>query len=124
MKGIKTILCAGLVTIILAACAGEGDNPAATVERYLRAKVAGDASTVQNLLCAEMESVSVREASAFSSVSAEIEGMACQQGNGVQTVSCSGQIVAAYGTENTSFPLGTYRVVHEDEGWKWCGEAR
>jgi hypothetical protein len=124
MKRWKIILYAGLVTIILCACAEESDDPAETVERYLRAKVAGDTSTVQTLLCAEMESALMREASAFSSVSAQIEGLACQPGDDVDKVVCAGQIVASYGAENTTFPLGTYRVVHEDEGWKWCGEAR
>lgn len=122
MKGLKTILFAGLTTIILAACAS--DNAADTVEQYLQAKVAGDAETVQSLLCAEMENTLVREVNAFSSVSAEIKDMSCQPGTTAEQVMCSGQIVALYGTENMTFPLGNYRVVREDEGWKWCGETQ
>ena len=34
-----------------------------------------------------------------------------------------GRIVALYGTEETEFPLVSYRVVEEDGEWKWCGEA-
>jgi hypothetical protein len=116
------ILFASLLATILSACAGER-SPEDTVERYLQAKVAGDVETVQGLLCTEMENVLIREANAFSSVSAAIERMDCRS-TGADTVTCSGQIVAAYGTENTTFPLGTYRVVREDDSWKWCGEAR
>lgn len=116
------ILCTCLIVLILAACA-EQTRPEETVERYLRAKVSGDAQTVERLLCSEMESMRVREQSAFSTVSAEIENMRCEAAS-TGAVSCTGEIVAAYGTENISFPLATYRVVREDDGWKWCGEAR
>ena len=110
--------------LIITACAGASSgDPAATVETYLQAKVDGDADTVRRLLCSEMESVWEREARTFESVSGtRTEGMACTTA-GDDKVRCDGKIVAVYGTEETEFPLVSYRVVQEDGEWKWCGEA-
>jgi len=122
MKKLLLILLAGLV---LAACsdAGGGD-PAQTVEQYLQAKVDGDRTQIQALLCSEMESSLEREVRTFESVSGvSIEGMSCQQVDETEAVQCQGKIVALYGTEQTEFPLVAYRVVQEDGEWKWCGEA-
>lgn len=107
----------------LAACnAGQGD-PVETVENYLDAKVQGDAGVIAGLLCAEMESLIERESRTFSGVSdVTLENMSCTfDGEGL--VTCDGRIVALYGTEETDFPLTSYRVVQEDGEWKWCGEA-
>lgn len=115
-------LAAGLA---LAACgdAGGGD-PAQTVEQYLQAKVEGNRTQIQALLCSEMESLLEREARTFESVTgAQIEDMSCQRVSETDAVGCQGKIVALYGTEQTEFPLVTYRVVQEDGEWKWCGEA-
>lgn len=121
----KIILLSLIFIFILAACGSSGaaGNPAQTVEKYLQAKADGDAAVIQQLLCSEMEGVLERESRAFESVSGvHIEGMACtDEGNG--KVSCTGKIVATYGTEDTEFPLTAYRVVQEDGEWKWCGEA-
>ncbi len=119
----KTILLSLLLILILAACGGAASDPAQTVESYLQAKAEGDAATIQQLLCAEMEGVLERESRAFESVSGvHIEGMACTDEGGGK-VSCTGKIVATYGAEDTEFPLTAYRVVKEDGEWKWCGEA-
>jgi hypothetical protein len=109
----------------LSACASsDGGDPAKTVERYLQAKVSGDADAMRPLLCAEMEADLNRESRTFESVSGvEIKGMACKRNEGRDTVTCTGEIVATYGTENTSFPLTTYRVAQEDGEWKYCGET-
>lgn len=121
----KILLLSFLLTLLLSACGGGGaaSNPAETVEKYLQAKADGDAAVIQQLLCSEMEGVLERESRAFESVSGvHIDGMACtDEGNG--KVSCTGTIVATYGTENTEFPLTAYRVVQEDGEWKWCGET-
>lgn len=111
--------------LILAACAsgGAGGDPAETVERYLQAKVEGSRETVQSLLCAEMERNLAREAASFSGVEARLENADCTYNEGASTVTCTGEIVATYGTENRSFPLTTYRVVQEGGEWKWCGEG-
>ena len=120
----KKIILLSLFIIILAASGGgTAGNPAQTVENYLQAKADGDAATIQQLLCAEMEGVLERESRAFESVSGvHIEGMSCTD-EGNSKVSCTGAIVATYGTEDTEFPLTAYRVVEEDGEWKWCGEA-
>ena len=113
------------LTAVLVACAGNGsgDGPAAAVETYLQAKVAGDGDTIQALLCSEQEQNLAREKQTFASVAeAHLEDMACTDvGNG--RVTCEGKIVALYGTEETEFPLTNYRVVNEDGEWKWCGET-
>ena len=49
--------------------------------------------------------------------------MSCEQVAQSDVVTCQGKIVATYGTEDTEFPLASYRVVEEDGEWKWCGEA-
>jgi hypothetical protein len=120
----KLILLTLLLTLVLVACGGStAGDPAQTVENYLQAKADGNAETIQQLLCSEMEGVLERESRAFESVSGvHIEGMTCtDEGNG--KVSCTGAIVATYGTEDTEFPLTAYRVIQEDGEWKWCGEA-
>jgi hypothetical protein len=112
-----------LLGLLLVACDGGGD-PAETVERYLQAKVDGDADTVRALLCAEMEAELEREIRTFESVSGvELQNMACERVDNSNRVACDGTIVALYGEEETEFPLVTYRVVQEDGEWKWCGEG-
>jgi hypothetical protein len=114
-----------LLLFILAACAsgGVGGDPAETVERYLQAKVEGNRETVQGLLCAEMERNLDREAASFSGVDARLEGMDCTFDEASSTATCTGEIIATYGTEDRRFPLSSYRVVQEDGEWKWCGET-
>ena len=118
------ILCL-LVIVLLAACSGGSSgsgDPVKTVEDYLQAKVKGDKDTMRGLLCSDMEKNLDAEASSFSTVSGvTIQDMACTA-NG-STVTCTGKIVAQYGTEQTEFPLSSYKVVQEDGEWKWCGEA-
>ena len=90
----------------------------------MQAKVASDADQIRALLCSEMESVLERETRTFESVSGvEIEDMSCVQNGDSNVVRCEGRIIALYGTEETEFPLVSYRVVEEDNQWKWCGEA-
>ncbi len=113
---------------LLAACGGATENsadPAArAVETYLTAKVAGDADAIRAGLCSEMEGVLERELRTFESVSdARIEGLACTAED-TDTVRCQGEIVASYGTEATTFPLGAYRVALEDGEYRWCGESQ
>ena len=119
----KFVVVLMLVMLLAAACSSSSD-PAQTVEKYMQAKADADADTIRQLLCSEMEYVFERESRTFESVTGvHIEGMSCQQIDESQVVSCQGTIVATYGTEDTEFPLATYRVVEEDGEWKWCGEA-
>jgi hypothetical protein len=121
-------LLAVITLLIVAGCApdvggGEGD-PAPVVERYVRARVERDAAVIRGLLCSEMEAQAESEVQTFASVTGvEIEDMRCARRDGQNVVSCTGQIVAQYGAESTTFPLVSYRVVQEDGEWKWCGEA-
>jgi hypothetical protein len=121
----KILLFITIGAIALVSCGnGGGGDPAETVERYMEAKVAGDAEAIRGLLCSEMEVHLERESRTFDSVSGvELQGMACQQDGQSTTVRCQGKILALYGAEQTEFPLVSYRVVQEDGEWKWCGEA-
>jgi hypothetical protein len=114
-----------LLVFALAACSGggAGGDPAAAVEQYLTAKIAGDRAAMAPLICSELESTLDVEAASFSAVKAQIEGMDCTFNESATAVSCSGEIKAEYGLETRSFPLSTYRVVEEDGAWRWCGEA-
>ena len=128
MKSVITLFSIGVLLLVMLAACGGGEapgvaDPAQTVERYLTAKVGRDADTVRTLLCAEMEADLERESHAFDTVSdARIEGLACEVVDG-DTVRCDGRIVASYGTEETEFALGSYRVIEEDGEWHWCGEG-
>lgn len=114
-----------LCLLALAACsspAGGGD-PADVVERYLQAKVSTDQNAMRGLLCSALEANLSAEASSFAGLSARVENMECSRDGDASTVTCTGSIVATYGSEETSFPLSSYAVVQEDGEWKWCGEA-
>lgn len=115
-----------LAVIVLAACGGAnggGGDPAKTVADYLTAKVAADESAMRPLLCSAMEADLAREASSFAGLGATLENMTCTRDGESSTVTCTGAIVATYGTEESEFPLSSYSVVQEDGAWKWCGEA-
>lgn len=118
-------LVALILLYLLSACDPGTVDPAAAVERYLLAKVAGDRDMIQRLLCSAMEADIEREVQSFTGVSqARLEGMDCRQDGDEPIVRCAGKIVAEYGTEISEFPLSAYRVAWEDGEWKWCGEAR
>jgi hypothetical protein len=112
-----------LILFTLAACASSSADPAATVEQYITAKVAGDRDALQRLLCTSMEADLEREAMSFNGVDATVENMECTRDGNANTVTCSGAIVAVYTGEAREFPLSTYNMVEEDGEWKWCGEA-
>ena len=127
-------LCLLLLTLLaLAACGGDNatnaDPAARAVETYLTAKVAGDEDAIRAGLCSEMEAELERELRTFESVAdARNEGMSCAADDAAaaspRTVRCTGQIVATYGAEDTTFPLAAYRAVEEDGVWRWCGETQ
>ncbi len=114
--------------LILTACAGnsEESDPAAAVEAFWNAKIAGDADALRGVMCSAMEADVEMQAISYASVDAEIQDMACEADgeNGDFTiVTCEGKIIALYGTETREFPLGTSQLVQEDGAWKWCGES-
>lgn len=133
MKRMTLFILFVALLVAAVACGGNGgnatdDRPAIAVEDYLTAKVAGDDEAIRAGLCAAMEADLERELRTFESVSnAAIEEMSCASDDPAATaetaVRCSGQIVALYGTEETTFPLAAYLAVNEDGEWKWCGET-
>lgn len=109
--------------LFLSACStGSTDPQVEVVESYLEAKINGDADAIRNLICSDLESTIEREAASFASVEASLEDMSCSADGNI--VTCTGQIVALYGTENREFPLSSYQVVQEDGEWRWCGEGQ
>lgn len=113
-----------VVVMSLVACNSTGaNNSASVVEDYLQAKVSSDEANITSLICSELESEINREVASFANVDASIENMACTVNDGDETVTCTGEIIATYGTEDREFPLSTYRVVQEDGEWRWCGES-
>ncbi|MCA9867794.1 MAG: hypothetical protein KC410_15015 [Anaerolineales bacterium] len=129
----RFVLIVFFVLFVCAGCLGNGDGtadaPARAVEKYLSAKVTGNADDIRGGLCADMESVLERELRTFESVSnATIENMNCASDDAAAAtetiVRCTGEIAALYGTEETTFPLAAYRAVNEDGEWKWCGETQ
>lgn len=133
----KRILIGAILLLALTLCAcGSNDAdtaspldpPARAVEDYLENKVSGNQEGIRAGLCSEMEVVLERELRTFESVSnAQIENMSCTADDSAAetetVVRCTGEIVALYGTEETTFPLSAYRAVNEDSEWKWCGES-
>ena len=120
--------CLVLVTLAVCACQSAPTastlSPAASVEKYLRAKVARDATTIRQLLCSDLEAQAETEITTFEGASnARIKGMTCTRVGESDIVKCTGKIIADYGTEANEFPLGAYKVKQEDSQWKWCGEA-
>lgn len=112
-----------LFSLLLVGC-GNGSNPSKVVERYLSAKVSQDEDRLRDLLCSEMEERYEMELASFASASdATIEEMVCTWQEGDSVVDCTGKIVASYEGEVSEYSLSTYRVVEEESGWKWCGEA-
>ncbi len=118
----RVLLIAAL--LVLAACAQ--DDPSATVEAYLQAKVASNLETLQRLSCAAWEAQAVVEASSFESMNAELQDMRCRQNgqDGEYTlVECEGKIVTVYNGETREWDLGAfpYRLLQEDGEWRMCG---
>lgn len=113
-----------MAVVLIGACTASDDDISSVtvVESYLQAKVNSDEDSIRSLICSELESTIEREVASFASVEASIKDMSCASAANV--VSCTGQIVAVYGTENREFPLTSYRVVEEDGEWRWCGEGQ
>ncbi len=129
---IRRVLALSLFAFLLAACNStpasdtpSGGDPAASqaVLRYLEAKAAADRDGVRAVLCSTMESQLDIEALSLSGLNARLEGASCTTDAGNATVTCTGAIIAEYGTETRELPLAQYNVVQEDGEWRWCGET-
>jgi hypothetical protein len=112
---------------LLYAC-GPSKHPAvAAVEDYLRALVDKDEARFVGLACKDFEADALLEYDSFSLVQTRLEGLQCQAQDGGETsasVTCQGQIVASYGTEDQQFDLSTrkYQVQKEGSDWLVCGQ--
>lgn len=119
-----------LVTIIstlaLTACGSSKSAPAKAVEDYLNALVAKDADRLATLSCGEWEDDALLELDSFQSVTARLDGTACEQtGTDGDTalVLCQGKIIATYNNEDQELDLSvrTYEVSQESGEWLVCG---
>jgi hypothetical protein len=123
-----------LILIVLAAgalagCASGGASAGAaqtTVQSYLQALTAKDATKLSNLSCKTWESQATMELDSFQAVATTLNGVACKETgkDGANTlVTCTGKIVASYNGENQNLDLSgrTYQVTQEGGEWRVCG---
>ena len=129
MKPISIWLCraAALLAFVgaLSACQ-KSDDPVATVQAYLQARVQSDATQMVNLSCADWEAQARIEAASFKSMNAKLEGVTCQVNSSDANnalVSCQGKIVTAYNGETRDWPPanGLFKLVHQQGEWRMCG---
>lgn len=119
MIALALLLMGGLVS-----CGTPADEAVQTVETFLQAKINADLATLQPLICSELAERANAESRTFATVSnATLQNMSCRLDEDGLNVTCSGEIVAQYGDQTTTFPLTRYRVVQENGDWKWCGES-
>jgi hypothetical protein len=96
------------------------------IEAFLQARVDSDEDALRDLSCVAREEQIEIDVASFQSVDASLDGVSCEVSgaDGDYTlVSCDGQIVIDYGSENSELALGTYRAIREDDAWKMCGEG-
>ncbi|MBK9924569.1 MAG: hypothetical protein IPP66_04680 [Anaerolineales bacterium] len=120
------ILSLVLTTIILAACASNGDASVQAVQNYLNALVNKDSDKLSTLVCGDWEQDAMIELDSFQAVTASLENVSCSQtGTDGDTalVLCTGDIVASYNGENQKLDLSTrtYQVVQQNGDWLVCG---
>lgn len=117
------ILCSSM---LLVSCAGSS-SPAVVVDAYYNALVAGDASTLTQLSCADWEQQSKLMLDSFTGVKARVEGVACSElenDDSSAVVNCSGKIIATYGTEDQEIDLSNTTFLLQKQGDEWlvCGQ--
>lgn len=124
----KLILLTMLFALLLAGCGAGGGSDAAgqVVEDYYRALTEENVNQMKSLSCAAWEENAQLEFDAFAGVQTELGDLQCTpsgKDGDVTLVSCTGDIIATYGDEQTNFPLGDveYRVVQEAGEWRMCG---
>jgi hypothetical protein len=113
-------------TLLFAACSGNKDSAASTVEAYLNALVSQDSNQISVLSCKEWEPQALLELDSFQAVKVSLEGLSCStSGSEGDTilVACQGKILASYNDENQEFDLSqrTYEVVEEGGEMRVCG---
>ena len=120
---VAVLLLGGLLT----ACGSTKHPAAVAVEDYLQALVNKDENRLVSLTCPDFEDQALLELDSFSLVKTKLDGLDCQaqqpQGDTAK-VSCQGQILATYGTEDQQFNLSdkAFQVVKQGGDWLVCGE--
>jgi len=116
------MLAAGL----LSACGSSKPPAALAVEAYLQALVDKDEARLVSLTCPDFEESALMELDSFSLVKTRLEGLDCQAQaqDDTASVTCQGQILATYGTEDQQFDLSgrTYQVKNVGGDWLVCGQ--
>ncbi len=111
---------------LLAACASAKHPAAVAVEDYLQALVDKDEARLVSLTCPDFESDALLQLDSFSLVKTKLDGLDCQAQAQDDTakVTCQGQILATYGTEDQQFDLSekTFQVINQGGDWLVCGE--
>jgi len=120
------VLTFSALLILLSACGGGTDQAAAAVEGYLTALVGKDSDTISSLSCADWELQALLELDSFQAVETRLDGMACtsvKEEDGTSSVNCTGNILATYSGEESTFDLSgrTYVVVEQGSEYLVCG---
>ena len=110
--------------ILLSACAASGPDQA--VAAFWQALVAKDSAQVSSLSCAAYEPEAQTTLESFNAVETKLKDLACtvasQEGDSA-SVSCSGSIIATYGSEDMTIDLAARTYIAKKEGgdWRMCG---
>ena len=121
--GLATLL---LMAGLIAACAAAKHPAALAVEDYLQALVDKDEARLVSLTCPDFEDEALLQLDSFSLVKTKLDGLDCQGQAQEDTaqVTCQGQILATYGTEDQQFDLSekAFQVVNQGGDWLVSGE--
>jgi hypothetical protein len=126
MKRWKTVLLLLGFCLLLVSCSGS-NSPADVVVAYYNALVAGDASSLSQLSCADWEQQSKLMLDSFTGVKARVDNIVCSElenDGGSAAVNCKGKIIATYGTEDQEIDLSNTTFVLQKQGGEWlvCGQ--
>lgn len=110
--------------ILLSACAASGPDKA--IAAFWQALVSKDSAQVSSLSCAAYEPEAKTTLESFNAVETKLKDLSCsvisQEGD-TASVSCSGSIIATYGSEDMTIDLAarTYTAKKEGGDWRMCG---
>jgi hypothetical protein len=112
--------------LVLVACGGGQGSAPEAIEAYLEAVVTQDRDGAVNLSCVDWEDQAITEIDSFEAVSAELEGVVCEEtgtAGDYTLVECTGKIVVTYDTEVQELVLEgrVYQVLQDGGQWRMCG---
>ena len=112
--------------VFLVSCSGS-NSPADVVVAYYNALVAGDASSLSQLSCADWEQQSKLMLDSFTGVKARVDNIVCSElenDGSSAAVNCKGKIIATYGTEDQEIDLSNTTFLLQKQGGEWlvCGQ--